>query len=599
MKNPVREYINKQVEAGIEKYKESIGATGSVDKDDWQFRRLTGASDRDLSPLTQERVIEIAYKLYDQNPLAHNFVELIKDYVIGTGVTYKAEDEAVQEVLDEFWEDPINNWEIKQHDRARELSMWGEQLYPVFVNDVNGKVRMGNVDPSQIEGVMLKPGNIEVVDRVKLKSSPGEESKVMKVIHVDENAEPETQDIKTNLKPKVNTLGKLIGEAFYFRINTVSNGRRGKPDLLNGADWFDLYDQFLWCEAERAQFLRAFVWDVEIQGFNDSQIEEWKKKNPAPPPGSVVVHNEKVKWNAVTPDIKSREAEILARLIRNQIGIGLGFSEIFSGMGGDVNRATAVEMGDPTIKRMQSRQGYFKYMITQIFRFVIDQAIIHGTLSEDVNTEFTVNMTPIKIDDQEVASKVLKSITDSLALAQQNGWISKEKAGEVFAILIEPLGIEIDSREEESKVEEEDEEDENQDIKPIDMDKEKEKQEIQEAVMEALDIKKEHGHQKAKVGNVLWYFHNTGQVNEDGDHGHGSDFKPSYNHCVGGPANPYEIEHKGSGKMLKHKISKQYARGHGFELEPTWWEFPDKLDNGWEVETGKKIDVKDVPKSFK
>lgn len=98
---------------------------------------------------------------------------------------------------------------------------------------------------------------------------------------------------------------------------------------------------------------------------------------------------------------------------------------------------------------------------------------------------------------------------------------------------------------------------------------------------EQFDYKKEHGHDKVEIGSVLWYFHNR-------EHG--------YKHCKGGEKNPYEIFHISG----KHGIDKVFARGHGANREPQWFNFVKKLtDELWEVESGEKIDINDVPKRFK
>ncbi len=60
-------------------------------------------------------------------------------------------------------------------------------------------------------------------------------------------------------------------------------------------------------------------------------------------------------------------------------------------------------------------------------------------------------------------------------------------------------------------------------------------------------------------------------------------------HCKGSDANPYEIKHFED----KHIISLAYARGHGENNTPQWFHFPKKLRDGFELESGKKINVPD------
>jgi hypothetical protein len=99
--------------------------------------------------------------------------------------------------------------------------------------------------------------------------------------------------------------------------------------------------------------------------------------------------------------------------------------------------------------------------------------------------------------------------------------------------------------------------------------------------IQEFDYVKIHGHEKCKINSVLWYFHNY-------EHG--------YKHCKGGLKNPYKIEHfKG-----KHIIDKEFARGHGIKRSPSWFKFTKKIKPGWwEVESGVKINLNQVPESLK
>ena len=132
-------------------------------KEDEGWRSLTEDAKRDLTPLTQERMQEIAFHLYEINPVAHRILEMTKDFVVGEGISFSAEDPEVEKVLTEFWNDPVNAWNLKQGQRILELGLYGEQLYPVAVNDEDGKVRMGYLDPSAVARVISDPENVEII----------------------------------------------------------------------------------------------------------------------------------------------------------------------------------------------------------------------------------------------------------------------------------------------------------------------------------------------------------------------------------------------------------------------------------------------------
>ena len=140
-----------------EKFVESVGI--SVEEEG--FTKLTGDKDRSLSSLTQERMQELAVFLWKSNPLANRIIELPLVYLLAEGVTMNVQDETAQQWLNEFWNDPINQMDIKLPKKVREMSLFGEQCWPVFKNPTNGAVRLGYLDPGLIKEVKTDPDNAE------------------------------------------------------------------------------------------------------------------------------------------------------------------------------------------------------------------------------------------------------------------------------------------------------------------------------------------------------------------------------------------------------------------------------------------------------
>ncbi len=181
----------------------------------------------------------LCHFLYDSNPLAKRIIDIINSYVTGDGFTFSAKNEAVFKVLDSFWRDPVNNWPLKQLDRFRQLSLYGEQLWPVFVRKTDGRVRLGYVDPANINRVDPNFDNPEILEWAHVNTlmtiDGTTPQRAYSLIHVDED-------------PTSPNEGKLTytgsNGAFYFAVNKVSNATRGRSDLLTIFDWLDLYDQY-------------------------------------------------------------------------------------------------------------------------------------------------------------------------------------------------------------------------------------------------------------------------------------------------------------------------------------------------------------------
>ena len=328
------------------------------------FRRLSKTqNERDLQPLEQQRQTEIALFLYDSNPLAKRIIDLVNSFVTGDGFSFNAKNSKVLDFLKRFWEDPVNDWPIKQLDHFRQLSLLGEQLWPVAVRRTDGRVRMGYVDPANIEEIIPDPNNPEIFRTATIIQGYHPDGAVdlptrFSLVNVDERY----------LSPSYNKLNfypEPYG-AFYFAINKPSNATRGRSDLITVFDWLDLYDQHLFGAAERATYLTDFNWDVTMKGADEDFMKKWHRENSLPRGSALRVHNENVTWQAIAPSLNAGDSEMMARLIKNHILTALGLPPSWVSDPGDTNRSTGVAMAGPILKSLSHRQRLCRGIITKI-----------------------------------------------------------------------------------------------------------------------------------------------------------------------------------------------------------------------------------------
>lgn len=413
----------------------------TIDDEEEGWRRLTGDTDRDLAPITQRRAREVSAWLWQANLMANRIIELPLAYLLADGVKLEVNDEDAQAMLNRFWNDPINSMDLKLEKKVRELALFGEQCYPTFVNEHTGHVRLGYLDPALIETVVVDPDNPEQqIGIVTVKDRKGGARRYRVIVNGEEEElfSERTREIRASFTD---------GDAFYFNINSLSSGARGRPDLLASADWLDAYDDFLFGEVDRNRYLRAFVWDVTLKGANDDAVKQRAREIAPPSPNSVRVHNDSETWNAVTPDIKSGDTSESARLLRNHVLGGATLPEHWYGGGGDVNRSTGESMGDPAFKMMSMRQRTIKYMLEQIARFAIRQWAIKNQRSVDLGDG---DLLPSAVFPEMIArdttryAAALQQVVVAAAMAVERGFISKKLALRMIAAVASQLGVEID-----------------------------------------------------------------------------------------------------------------------------------------------------------
>jgi hypothetical protein len=404
---------------------------GMIDSDDNSFRRLSSGQKfkrRDLSPMAQDRMLEIAWYLWEQNPFARRLITCMTDLVVGEGVGFEAEDPKIMEAGGKVWNHPINRLGERARELHDSLSLNGEILLPVNVNDVSGVPTIGYIDPYQIDGIEYRADNVLVHDYVRLKKEVGEtEHRRIKIIQ--EN--PIT--------------GQLEGECFYEAINKLPNSTRGRSDLLPLADWLDLFDQYMFAEVERVRLLSAFVWDLEIKDATPEIIRDRLAEIGTPQSGTVFGRNQNEKLTPQSPTLNATDRSETARLLTIHIAGSLGMPISWFGWQ-DSNRATIEGQNDVAMKTPAARQKQFGFFLNKIVRFGIEKqrsanAVLFRPLTSD---KFAVSMPEIAAKDISRVASGLGQVIAAFDTAQQNRTMSRRAATVIQLALTKHLGSGLD-----------------------------------------------------------------------------------------------------------------------------------------------------------
>jgi hypothetical protein len=410
-------------------FRESPAILADIDGEEGKWQRLTG-TDRDLSPMLVERAQRIAYYLYETNPMAKRLVNMTAEYVVSEGVKVKSEDAEIHDFLADFWtENDLDNLILHF---ATEYGLWGEQCWRLFPNEVNGRTRLGYIDPSRIKEVNQDPDNCLQALQVILK---GEGSNLKEV--------PLNAVRKLALTEDGSS---YFGDTLFFKANSVLRATRGRSDILASADYLDIYSEFVFSRAERSLFGNIFMWDVTCQQMNQAEIDVFSKGHPPPKPGAARFHNEKVEWKAVAPDLKAHDASYDARLLKGFNLGAVGYPEHFFGEAGDVNRATATEMNEPVMKMLTSRQRALRGMLTKVCNFVVDKGRAKRTIrpANPSPKDYQLYFPELSSKDMQKAGLTMQYLAQSLSIAEQAGWITKEGASRLYAQVASTFGPDID-----------------------------------------------------------------------------------------------------------------------------------------------------------
>ncbi len=419
---------------------EASGVT--IDGDEAGWRPLSTDGRRDLAPVTQARMQELAVYGWERLRLANRLVELPVAYLMAGGVRLECDDEEAAAWLSEFWTDPINRMDENLPDLVRELSLFGEQVWVVHENEIDGAVRLGFEDPADIDRVIMDPDNKRQPVGVVIRR-PGGRRRLLRVIVNG----PETIFGEGAQKLRE---GFQDGECFFWRINALTGGARGRSDLLSAIDWCDAYEELLYGELERAELMRAVLWDVEIKGATQEQLDAKAREIQGPRGPTTRVHNESEIWKAQAPALNSHDVTNLTRTVLTNILGGATIPGHWYGDGSDVNRASAAEMADPTLTVLTMRQNIIKAMLVAVGTLVIrrrmaqlGRADIAQRMREPAFQVRAV-MPELSTKDASRVAAALSAVSASCISLIQQGLLTEETALGIIALIAGMLGAKID-----------------------------------------------------------------------------------------------------------------------------------------------------------
>ena len=408
--------------------------------DDVFFKNLDETIPLDLTPEQMRSAQRLSMLLFRKNVRAYAGVELIKDFVLGDGVRFTAADPKVQSLLDMHWK--VNGWADKLAERVRALSIFGEQLYPIFIREKDGFMRISSISPFRIIRLKRDPDNAE--EFVKAEVALTEFTKGV--------SETETKDYSLVKTIKDLEREDIENPALYFPVNRVAGASRGIPDMTSAIDWLEGLDGLVFSMLERAELTQDVVYDITYEGGDEEKISSAVKDFAnSMKAGGIYAHNERVKLEVKVPNLGASESETMVSIMTRQIQAGMRLAGLFFGDSVDLTRASASELSIPVAKAIQGRQNFIKSMIENIFELQISLARKSGILLKGVTDfQFEVQMSKVFLRDMTTITKSLVDLSSTLESAVSNKWITNNQAGKFYRSSLEQLGLAADLEESEN-----------------------------------------------------------------------------------------------------------------------------------------------------
>ena len=408
----------------------ATGAAGTYGIDpidgDAGFVRV-GQTGRQIPTWTREKMRAYSVAAYRLNPMARAVIDTYVAFCVGdSGLTIQCHDPAVTEVVKAFWHDPKVKMATKQEGFLREHLIYGETLLEMLVGPSTGVCRINPIDPTRITDVELTAGNVLWPGKVHVARMSGDDE-IFTIAQVDD------------------LTGLRDGEVqFWASFNTLVSDQRGDPFLGPILDDLESYDTVLSNLVDRTALARYLVWDVTVKG-DKKQIDQFiadRGGMHVPRSGSIEVHNEGVIWEPKTVQSGVQEDSQLASTVLTNVAGGAGLGKTWLAEPDGANRATSLSMAEPIRRRVGSVQNVWLSHLTELVRYVVDQAVAAGRLPKTVSVpvagggtleipasqSVSIHGPEVAAADSDITAGVLVQLSQSIVSMTATGLLSPAAA---------------------------------------------------------------------------------------------------------------------------------------------------------------------------
>lgn len=390
-----------------------------------------------MRPGERNRLAQRSRNALLRDPLAGSEANHLANFGFGKGVaTPDAEDERVQEVIEEGWTDPVNEEKLTgfsaQRYRSNQL-LTDANLFPTaFLR--NGKVRLGFLDADRVIEIICDEEDDERplwyvyeeprksswnfdADRWDLfgegrtagaSNDGGVKPKVVYYPHWRNVEDVSRERLAAGMEPlEIPPREKLgTGVVFHLAINRIGRSQFGTPPWARTMRFYSAMNDVVESHVAMAQAASSFVAKRVMKGSPEgitraanailTQTGEIGAARfgtgdppgdlygaspfgtPAPAPGSFAIENETHKLESLQLQSGAAQAQQTTSIVRAPISAASGFGQHYMGDASNANLATATSLELPTLMTVEAWQEGFAQVNRWFTALLIQTALRAG-----------------------------------------------------------------------------------------------------------------------------------------------------------------------------------------------------------------------------
>lgn len=358
------------------------------------------------------------------DPLARQIINITRDFTLGRGFKVDSENQAALAVWEAF--ERVNDLPGMMDQIARELPTYGETMLwwlpenqtKIFQRPYPGQTvskgmipRVRLIDPSVIWEVVTWPEDV---------------TKVLYYVWVAPTAWQTYTGLEGNNVPSTKFIFQTIPaeQMMHFKINNYVGEKRGRSDLFPILGFLKRMRDSIDYQVVAMQKQSAYAIDVTIKGAQadvDAYADAQDAQGPMPQAGSEFIHTDSVERKFLSPEGISRGASQAFEWNLSMIAAGVGIPISYFGthLSGGQTRASAIVATEPVAKKFEMRQQVYERIIRSLWDRVMTWA---GLGHVEMNVVFP-----------QIIAQDRSTMMKDLALAEAQGWITKERAATIAA----------------------------------------------------------------------------------------------------------------------------------------------------------------------
>lgn len=390
----------------------------------WQVLDVLGGNPQELNPASRKAMVAKSRHVWMNDPQAGAAVDLMNDFVFGRGVPKaRAKDAKVQEVIDEFWDDPDNSAVLTSYEAQMalgvDLALQSNVFLLMFDDGDDGKVKLSILRHDDVTGAVQDPDkrhrvlwylavstrqewdykthryNVDYQRQVQVEPTYYEHYRNVELAEEERGRDTPAQ------RPADGLIGE--GKVYHVRINRTTEQVFGVPRFQRTLRWLTAYNTYMAARVDIAQAAAQFIMKRKIKGTPTQLVRDAAKllsrRGPlgagvvdpniqaGPRPASILEENESVDHEPFTIDTKSGGAMQDAQMIRAPFSAAERFPQSYFGDATNTSLAAATSLELPVLKAVEGRQEAFEGIFRWALDRAIEKAVDSGRISRDADPE--------------------------------------------------------------------------------------------------------------------------------------------------------------------------------------------------------------------